>query len=64
MAGLTSAGLDIKRVTDVRVDLRRKAVEFFNDLVPEGEVLDTSSASTVGRLALSPHQRQTYGSPC
>jgi uncharacterized phage protein gp47/JayE len=50
MAGLTSAGLNIKRVTDVRVDLRRKAVEFFNDLVPEGEVLDTSSASTVGRL--------------
>lgn len=50
MAGLTDQGLEIKRLSQVREDLRREAIEFFNDLVPDGEVLDTSSASTLGRL--------------
>lgn len=50
MAGLTNQGLEIKRLSQVREDLRRQAIEFFNDLVPDGEVLDTSSASTIGRL--------------
>lgn len=50
MAGLTDQGLEIKRLSEVREDLRREAISFFNDLVPEGEVLDTSSASTLGRL--------------
>lgn len=50
MAGLTSEGLEIKRLSQVREDLRRQAIEFFNDLVPSGDVLDTSSSSTIGRL--------------
>lgn len=50
MAGLTAQGLEIKRLTEIREDLRREATRIFNDLVTEGEILDTSSASTLGRL--------------
>lgn len=50
MAGLTDQGLVIKRLTDIREDLRKEASRIFNDLVTEGEILDTSSASTLGRL--------------
>lgn len=50
MAGLTSKGLTIKRLTEVTDDLRKEANSIFSDLVPEGDVLDTTSASTLGRL--------------
>ena len=50
MAGLTNQGLDIKRLGQIREDLRKEAITIFNDLVVEGEILDTSSASTLGRL--------------
>ena len=50
MAGLTATGLEIKRLDQIREDLRKEATAIFSDLVTEDEVLDTSSASTVGRL--------------
>lgn len=50
MAGITEQGLEIKRLPEVRDDLRAEANEIFADLVPAGDVLDTSSASTLGRL--------------
>jgi len=50
MAGLTNQGLEVKRLPQVREDLRKESVGVFNDLVTEGEILDTSSASTLGRL--------------
>lgn len=50
MAGLTDQGLDIRRLAQVRDNLRQQAIASFNDLVPEGDILDTSSASTLGRL--------------
>jgi len=50
MAGLTTTGLEIKRLSQIREDLRKEATAIFSDLVTEDEVLDTSDASTVGRL--------------
>ena len=50
MAGLTDQGLEIKRLTEVREGLRQEANSLFSDLVEEGDILDTSSASTIGRL--------------
>ena len=51
MAGLTSTGLVIKRLPEVLAELKQKEVELFADLVPEGEVVDTTDSSTLGRLA-------------
>lgn len=51
MAGLTSAGLVIKRLPEVLSELKQKEVELFADLVPVGEVVDTTDSSTLGRLA-------------
>lgn len=50
MAGLTPQGLEIKRLSEVRDSLRQEAIGIFNDLISEGDILDTSSASTLGRL--------------
>jgi len=50
MAGITSTGLEIKRLNQVREGLRQQASEIFSDLVPTGDVLDTGSGSTLGRL--------------
>jgi uncharacterized phage protein gp47/JayE len=50
MAGLTDQGLEIKRLTEIREELRAEAGTLFNDILPEGDILDTSSASTLGRL--------------
>lgn len=50
MAGLTKQGLEIKRLNDIRSELRAEALDLFSDLLEEGEVLDTSSSSTIGRL--------------
>lgn len=51
MAGLTSEGLVIKRLPEVLSDTKQKEVELFADLVPVGEVVDTTYSSTLGRLA-------------
>jgi uncharacterized phage protein gp47/JayE len=50
MAGITPEGLVIRRLDEVLVNLRAKAVELFSDLVVPGEVVDTSDSSTLGRL--------------
>jgi uncharacterized phage protein gp47/JayE len=50
MAGITDEGLEIKRLPDIRDSIRRNATDIFSDLVPAGDVLDTSEASTIGRL--------------
>ncbi len=50
MSGLTAEGLVIQRLSDVLASQRQKAVELFQELVPAGEVVDTSDNSTLGRL--------------
>lgn len=50
MAGLTDQGLTIKRQREVLTDLRDEAQVIFQDLVPPGDVVDTSDSSTLGRL--------------
>lgn len=50
MAGLTREGLTIKKQGEVIEDLKEQAVPIFQDLVPEGDTLDTSDDSTLGRL--------------
>lgn len=50
MAGMTREGLRIKRQIDVINDLKRDAVPIFQDLVPVGDIVDTSDASTLGRI--------------
>lgn len=62
MAGLTDQGLEIKRLTDIIDELKAEANTIFGDLVPQGDVLDTSSASTLGRLIalLGPSQTDLW----
>lgn len=50
MAGMTREGLTVKKQGEVIQDLKSGAVPIFQDLVPEGDVLDTSDDSTLGRL--------------
>ena len=50
MSGLTKEGLVIQRLADVLAFNRQKAVDLFQELVPAGEVVDTSDNSTLGRL--------------
>lgn len=50
MAGLTPEGYTIKRLPEILADLRAKAVELFQDLVPEGDVVNTGDNSTLGRM--------------
>ena len=50
MAGLTPTGYTIKRLPEILADLRAKAVELFQDLVPEGDVVNTGDNSTLGRM--------------
>lgn len=48
MAGLTPEGYTIKRLPEILADLRAKVVELFADLVPAGDVVNTSDNSTLG----------------
>jgi len=50
MAGLTERGLEIKRLSEIVVDLKEQAIPIFQDLVQPGDVVDTSDSSTLGRL--------------
>lgn len=62
MAGLTNQGLEIRRLNDIRENLRSEANGIFNDLLVEDEILDTSSASTLGRLIglITPSQTELW----
>lgn len=50
MAGLTKEGLTIKRQDEVIQSLKGSAVPIFQDLVPVGDIVDTSDDSTLGRI--------------
>ena len=50
MSALTAEGLVIQRLSDILAANRQKAVELFQELVPVGEVVDTSDNTTLGRL--------------
>lgn len=50
MAGLTSAGFEIKRLPEIIEEEKARAKEVFQDLVPVGDEVDTSDSSTIGRL--------------
>lgn len=47
---LTAEGLVIKRLSELLAERRQLAVQLFQDLVVPGEVVDTSTSSTLGRL--------------
>lgn len=49
--GLSSTGLTIKRLSEIRESMRLKAEELFSDLaVTSGVPLDTGDGSTIGRI--------------
>lgn len=50
MAGMDKSGLKIKRQLEVIKDLKASAVPIFQDLVPVGDIVDTSENSTLGRI--------------
>ena len=50
MAGVTETGFVTKRFPDVIEELREQAVPLFQDLVPPGDIVDTSDSTLLGRL--------------
>lgn len=48
--GITEQGFTLKRLQDILAEQQQKATELFQDLVASGEVVDTSTSSTLGRL--------------
>jgi uncharacterized phage protein gp47/JayE len=50
MAGLTIDGLTINRLPEVIEDLKAQAVEIFQDVTPEGEVVNVEANSALGRM--------------
>lgn len=50
MAGLTEHGLTVKRLHEVISDSKARAQVIFQDLVPPGDIVDTSDSTTIGRL--------------
>lgn len=50
--GVTLQGFRRKRLADILAQKRGRAVELFADLVPHGEIVDTSDSSLLGRLIL------------
>ena len=48
--GVTDAGFVLKRLDDLLREKRQRAVQLFQDLVQEGDVVDTSESSLLGRL--------------
>lgn len=50
MAGLSRQGLEIKTLDDVLTDYKTNAASIFSDLVPAGDVVDTSGVSGLGRM--------------
>lgn len=50
MAGMTPEGFDTKSLNDIIKDLRAEAEVNFRDLTPDGEIVDTSDSTILGRL--------------
>jgi len=50
VAGLSNAGLSVKRLSEVLADNKAKAQEIFADLVEVGDVVDVSDNSALGRM--------------
>lgn len=50
MAGLSDKGFEGKELDDILRTLRVEASRSFSDLVPDGEVVDTSDSTVIGRL--------------
>lgn len=50
MAGLSRQGLEVKTLDDVLTDYKTQAASIFSDLVPAGDVVDTTGVSALGRL--------------
>lgn len=48
--GVTTEGFVLKNLTDILAEKRALAVSLFQELVPEGESVDTSDSSLLGRL--------------
>lgn len=48
--GITDQGFTLKRLQDILNEQRQKAVELFQDLVQQGEIVDTSTSTALGRL--------------
>ena len=48
--GVTDTGFVLKRLDDLLREKRQRAVQLFQDLVQEGDVVDTSESSLLGRL--------------
>ena len=48
--GLSDQGFLIKRLNDILLEQKQKAVELFQDLVAPGDIVDTSTSSLLGRL--------------
>lgn len=47
---LPKEGLLIQRLSDILAANKEEAISLFKDIVPEGEDLDTSASTTIGRL--------------
>lgn len=50
MSGLTPTGLQIKRLADIIDQFKTNAAEIFGDLVSDGDIVDTSDNSALGRM--------------
>lgn len=50
MAGVTLEGFQVKRLNEIIAGLKQNAKPIFQDLVKPGDEVDTSDASTIGRL--------------
>lgn len=50
MAGVENTGFVLKRLPEILLELQQEAGSLFQDLVKPGEVVDTSTSSTLGRL--------------
>lgn len=48
--GVQSEGFVLKRLNDILTEQRAKAVQLFQDMVEDGDVVDTSPSSLLGRL--------------
>jgi len=48
--GVTDEGFILKRAPEIKAELDNRAVQLFQDLVKEGDVVDTSESALLGRL--------------
>lgn len=48
--GITDKGFKVKRLEEILASKKGRAVEIFTDLLPPGDIVDTSDSSILGRL--------------